>query len=164
MAVCLEQFIIIPSRKGEFCMLDDDADLNNDIPPELEMALVFLEKAQQDLVASGKWLADVDISDEIIGFHIQQAIEKSIKAVLLYRKIDYPRTHNLRLLIHLCRGNNIEVPSEFSQADVFNRFAVEWRYDLLPSIAQSALNRDPAHDLANRIWGWANQLIKGTIQ
>jgi len=46
---------------------------DNEISPELEMALVLLDKAKQDLVAVGKWLTDTEIADEILGFHIQQA-------------------------------------------------------------------------------------------
>ena len=76
-------------------------------PPELEMALVSLEKGRQDLKAVDKWQADKDVSVEIIGFHIQQAIEKSLKAVLLSRRIDFPRTHNLGLIIGLCQSNGI---------------------------------------------------------
>jgi HEPN domain-containing protein len=131
----------------------------NNLPPELELARLSLEKAQQDLVAVRKWLTDADIADEIIGFHIQQAIEKSLKAVLLRRTIDYPHTHNLRLLIDLCRNNNIKIPSAFLEVDIFNRFAVQWRYDLLPANPPAALNREAAHDLAHRIWTWANDLV-----
>ena len=128
-------------------------------PPELEVALVSLEKAKQDLKAVEKWQADKDISDEIIGFHIQQAIEKSLKAVLLSHAIDFPRTHNLGLLIELCQSNKVSIPPEFLEVDKFNRFAVEWRYDLLPSTPKTPLNRKDAYDLAQRIWIWANSLI-----
>ena len=121
---------------------------DNNISPELEVALVSLGKAQQDLVAVGKWLTDTEIADEIIGFHIQQAIEKSFKSILLRRMIDYPHTHNLRLLVDLCRANDIQVPSEFLEVDVFNRFAVQWRYDLLPSTTDIMLDRQAAYDLA----------------
>jgi len=51
---------------------------DNTLPPGMELALTSLKKADQDLVAVGKWLHDLDISDEIIGFHIQQCIEKSL--------------------------------------------------------------------------------------
>ena len=92
---------------------------NDPIPPELELALVSLDKAKQDLVAVGKWLTDTDIADEIIGFHIQQAIEKSFKSILLCRMVDYPYTHNLRLLIDLCQANDIQIPQEFFEVDVY---------------------------------------------
>ncbi|MCB0210631.1 MAG: HEPN domain-containing protein [Anaerolineae bacterium] len=98
---------------------------DRNISPELEMALISLDKAKQDLVAVGKWLTDTEIADEILGFHIQQAIEKSFKSVLLRRMVDYPRTHNLRLLIDLCQANDIQVPTKFFKVDVFNRYAVQ---------------------------------------
>jgi HEPN domain-containing protein len=145
-------------------MLDNGSDLDNNIPPELEVALVFLRKAQQDLVAVKKWLTDFDISDEIIGFHIQQAIEKSLKAILLRQSVDYPHTHNLRLLLDLCHGSGIEIPTEFLKVDVFNRFAVQWRYDLLPSTMPSALDREAAYDLAHHVWRWANEFVMGLPQ
>jgi HEPN domain-containing protein len=135
-----------------------DPESESNMSPELELALISLEKAQQDLVAVGKWLTDIDISDEIIGFHIQQAIEKSLKSILLRRAIDYPHTHNLGLLVDLCRNNNIQVPPEFLDVDVFNRFAVEWRYDLLPAAPQT-LDRETAYDLAHHVWIWANELV-----
>ena len=127
--------------------------------PELEVALISLAKAKQDLVAVRKWLNDLDISDEIIGFHVQQAIEKSLKAVLLCRTIDFPRTHNLRLLIDLCRSNDVQIPTEFLQVDVFNRFAVQWRYDLLPSTSAATLDRETAYELAQQVWNWADKLV-----
>ncbi len=79
-------------------MPNNNPETDNSMPPELEVAFVSLEKTRQDLAAVGKWLTDADISDEIIGFHIQQAIEKSLKAILLSRTIDYPRTHNLMVV------------------------------------------------------------------
>jgi len=139
-------------------MLNSESGTNN-LPPELEIAQLSLKKAQQDLVAVRKWLTDMDIADEIIGFHIQQAIEKSLKAVLLRQAIDFPHTHNLRLLIDLCRNNNIKIPSVFLEVDIFNRFAVQWRYDLLPTNPQATLDREAAYDLAHRIWAWANEEV-----
>lgn len=44
-------------------------------------------------------LVDAEISDEIIGFHAQQAVEKWLKAVLGSRAIEFEYTHDLRRLI-----------------------------------------------------------------
>jgi hypothetical protein len=133
---------------------------SSQMPPELELALVSLEKARQDLVAVEKWLGDEDISDEILGFHIQQAIEKSLKAILLHQMIDFPHTHNLSVLVDLCQDNGVQVPPEFYPIDVFNRFAVQWRYDLLPSVEPTTLDRQSSYDLAHQIWLWAGNQVK----
>jgi hypothetical protein len=47
-----------------------------------EHAEVLLRKAQQDEFALEKLAPDPASPDEIIGFHAQQAIEKSLMAVL----------------------------------------------------------------------------------
>lgn len=129
--------------------------------PEVEMALISLKKAEQDLIALKKWLNDDEISDEIIGFHIQQALEKSLKSMLLRQKIDYPHTHNLDLLIDICRDNAIQVPDTFLNIDIYNRFAVQWRYDLLPLQSPKRLDRNTAYEIANDLWVWATKWVEG---
>jgi hypothetical protein len=47
-----------------------------------EHAELLLRKAQQDESALEKLISDPALPDEIIGFHAQQAIEKTLKAVL----------------------------------------------------------------------------------
>jgi HEPN domain-containing protein len=140
-------------------MPNPDPSPGNRLPPELELALISLEKARQDLVAVEKWLADEDISDEIIGFHIQQAIEKSFKAILLQQAVDFPHTHNLGRLIVLCEDSGIQVPPEFHPVDVFDRFAVQWRYDLLSAAGQTVFDRQSSYNLAYRIWAWAKDQV-----
>ncbi|HJW86976.1 MAG TPA: HEPN domain-containing protein [Candidatus Brocadiaceae bacterium] len=38
---------------------------------------------------------------EMLCFHAQQAVEKVVKAVLLAQGVDFPKTHNLRVLFDL---------------------------------------------------------------
>ena len=47
-----------------------------------EQALLLLRKAGQDEILLEEVVRSKRISDEIIGFHCQQAIEKYLKAVL----------------------------------------------------------------------------------
>ena len=42
---------------------------------------------------------------EIICFHCQQSAEKALKAYLVYKDIQPPKTHDLDELIDLCSGN-----------------------------------------------------------
>jgi HEPN domain-containing protein len=61
-------------------------------------AVVLVRKAEEDANAM-RLLADAEISDEIVGFHAQQAVEKWLKAVLGSRGIEFEYTHDLRRLI-----------------------------------------------------------------
>jgi len=61
----------------------------------LNQAQLLLRKAEQDAVVVSRAVTDSEISDEIAGFHTQQAAEKAMKAVLSVRGIAYRRTHDL---------------------------------------------------------------------
>ncbi len=59
-------------------------------PEHVEVAQLLLEKATGDLVALRVLVADENQTDHVIGFHAQQAVEKSIKAVLATCEIEIP--------------------------------------------------------------------------
>ena len=78
---------------------------------------VLLRKARQDELALEKLLDDCDIEDDLLGFHAQQAVEKMLKALLAARGVDYPKTHNLRVLIELLAEVDITLPAELAEID-----------------------------------------------
>ena len=41
-----------------------------------------------------------------ICFHAQQAVEKFLKAFLVHKNIDFPRTHDVDMLLSLCKPMN----------------------------------------------------------
>jgi len=47
-----------------------------------DFAELLLRKARQDAALLNKLSEDLDVADDIIGFHYQQVIEKSLKALL----------------------------------------------------------------------------------
>ena len=53
-------------------------------------------------------------TDTIFGFHAQQAVEKALKAWLALLGVEYPRTHDLSLLLGILRdsGQNVESLSD----------------------------------------------------
>lgn len=57
--------------------------------PWMEQARLLLRKARQDSVIVSRAVGDLEIADEIVGFHVQQACEKCMKAVLCARGISY---------------------------------------------------------------------------
>jgi len=95
-------------------------------PPPLH--LQWAEKAEHDLINAEHTLAlGEDCPFDTVCFHAQQCAEKYLKALLCYRDIDFPRTHDIRILVQAALA---VVPLGIdAQAVVsLNRYAVETRY------------------------------------
>ncbi len=58
------------------------------------------------------------------GFHLQQSVEKSSKAWLALRGIDYPRTHDLNVLLGLLEDQDEEIGPYWPLLEL-NPFAVQ---------------------------------------
>jgi HEPN domain-containing protein len=88
----------------------------------------WLIKANKDLKVSENEivLPSEDMVTDAICFHSQQAVEKYLKAYLIFKQVEFDKTHNLEFLLEIC----IETDNDFSQIDVGNLsfFAVEVRY------------------------------------
>ena len=60
-----------------------------------DLAGVLLGLAADDELMARALLPVEGVTDAGVGFHAQQAIEKSLKAVLTARSVEYPYTHDL---------------------------------------------------------------------
>jgi len=81
-------------------------------------------------------------SDEVFGFHAQQAAEKCLKAWIASLGKRYPRTHDLMSLIEELFDAGEDTSGLDTLVDL-NPFAVEYRYEALDS-DDDTLNRDGA--------------------
>ncbi len=99
-----------------------------------EHAELLLRKAAEDEFVVEKLSSDPASPDEVIGFHAQQSVEKTLKAVLTLSSIRYGRTHSTAALIDLLTENRIAFPSELDQVRRLTPFAVAFRYDELPPL------------------------------
>lgn len=70
-------------------------------PEHREVSQLLLRKAQEDLGAANVLVATENQADHIIGFHLQQAVEKALKAALVEHAVEIPRTHDLGYLIEV---------------------------------------------------------------
>lgn len=61
-------------------------------------------------------------------FHAQQCAEKYIKALLAFRKVQFPRIHDLAALNTLCQANGIFLPIKEEYLELLTAYAVEVRY------------------------------------
>ncbi|MEW6286355.1 MAG: HEPN domain-containing protein [Chloroflexota bacterium] len=76
--------------------------------------LAWVAYAEEDLAAAQAALRARKQRLVTACFHSQQCAEKYLKALLLSRAADFPKTHDLIHLNNLCRANGIL--TEFSEA------------------------------------------------
>ena len=122
-----------------------------------DLARSLLGLAADDEFMARSLLSIEGVTDAGLGFHTQQAVEKSLKAVLALRGIEFPFTHDLDGLVRLCEKSDIEVPEELAGVDDLSPFAVRLRYGAAPS---TGLNRDQALRWATSAVQWARQQIE----
>lgn len=97
-----------------------------------EHARLLLRKAAQDQAVLEKLIDDPVIEAATLGFHAQQAAEKLLKALLALGGHDYPRSHDLELLLDLLASVEVQLPDELLAVETLTPFATIYRYDDLP--------------------------------
>jgi HEPN domain-containing protein len=94
------------------------------------VAEILRKKAQGDFAAALLLArADPPMSDETVGLHLQQAVEKAAKALLSWKNVDYPFTHDLDTLLRMLAAKRCAVPARFSELDTLTPFATQARYE-----------------------------------
>jgi HEPN domain-containing protein len=87
-------------------------------------------KAEHDFQnAAGSLLHDLPL--DTVCFHLQQTVEKLIKALLVVHDIDYPLSHDLPALLALAAGVAPELENFQQLLRPFASYAVEMRYEPL---------------------------------
>ena len=122
----------------------------------------LVKKAEQDEFAADKLLEDPSTPGEIIGFHLQQASEKLLKAALSFSKVEFPRTHQLVVLMDLLRDHGVKLPEEFEELKMLAPYAVKFRYDFLDENGKmkNYLDFPAKRGLVERLKKWVKKLDK----
>jgi len=121
-----------------------------------ELAQKFMELAKRDCIALRVLGADIDVADETIGFHAQQAVEKCLKAVLVLHAVEFRKTHNLDELIDLLHEYSLPTPPNMDALDALTPYAVLLRYDFA---VNEPVSREQTSDLVKSIFAWASRLV-----
>ena len=88
----------------------------------------WVVKAEHDLATAKEALRiEEDRPCDTIAYLAQQCAEKYLKALLVSRGIDFPRTHDLTVLATMAR-EDAGLAVDTSDVKVINRYAVEARY------------------------------------
>lgn len=104
------------------------------------LANEWSSKAQDDLQAAALLLTFEVYPRNIVAFHCQQAVEKSLEAFLTSQGMPFLYRHDLGYLLDLC----LEIDATFTELEAhivgLTPYAVEMRYPadlpLTPTIAQ----------------------------
>jgi HEPN domain-containing protein len=94
-----------------------------------EVVLKWIERAKEDLQLVENELKVEEPLYNTISFHIQQFVEKYLKAFLISKNVLPERTHSIDLLLYKCKAidNDFEVFFESSIVDL-TECAVSVRY------------------------------------
>lgn len=129
--------------------------------PHIEESLRSLRAAARDITAFDvlRKAAGVDLAS--VCFHAQQAVEKSLKAMLFLHQVEFRRTHDLLELAQLLRQFGVETPVPDDQLSRLNPFAVTFRYDDVQE--EGTISRGEAAALVMIIHRWAEEQIQAAL-
>jgi HEPN domain-containing protein len=101
-----------------------------------------------------------DVMLEDLCFNTQQAAEKALKAVCLFKDLDFPKTHSIVRLLDIIEASGVAIPENVKSADILTQYAVQTRY---PGPVEEITSEEyeEALALAARTVFWADHLILG---
>jgi HEPN domain-containing protein len=108
-------------------------------PPDValrELVLQWLDKAAADFDAAEQLSTQSGRFREIVAFHCQQAAEKYLKALLVRRQVEFPKTHDIAKLLDRVATVDVSTAESPRGADSLTPFGVDARY---PSDAPEVL-------------------------
>jgi HEPN domain-containing protein len=123
-------------------------------PEARELALLLIRKAEGDESILDKPLDDPEVADDVLGFHVQQAVENRLKAVLGCHEVEYDRTHSISYLTALLERHGIESPRCRAQIEELTPWAVAARYE---DRLEEVLDRVAARELVSAVREWSQR-------
>ncbi|TSA27093.1 MAG: HEPN domain-containing protein [Bacteroidetes bacterium] len=96
--------------------------------PSNELVQSWLLKAARDLETAKIVASHMPDFDDVIAFHCQQAIEKSLKGYLVFLDVEFKPVHDLGYLLNLTVTKDGSFDMYFEEVDRVSRYAVQIRY------------------------------------
>ena len=88
----------------------------------------WLRRARSNLARSSQGQVTPDVLFEDACFDAQQAVEKALKALLVLRGVQVPRTHAISELITILAELGFDIPADVQDASALTDYAVSARY------------------------------------
>ena len=116
----------------------------------------WIAYAEQDYSASKTLLSLKKPLLVPVCFHAQQCAEKYLKALLILKDVDFPKTHDLPTLNTLCNQNGILTGFDPQQLADLTKYAVQARY---PGSEPTREETKEAMDIAKTVRRFARSLL-----
>jgi len=94
----------------------------------LPRAEEWLKRARSNIERAKAGRVSEGILYEDLCFDCQQAVEKSLKGLLVHLEIEFPWTHSIAKLIELIEEAGVEVPESIKDSVILTVYAVSTRY------------------------------------
>ena len=129
--------------------------------PEASEVRRWLEKPDHDRRIAALAIEQTPPITDVAAFHAQQAVEKLLKAYLVYKYQEFEKIHDLGELVALCSSHDASFADLRDQASVLTPFAVRFRY---PGPADPTVEQvHAALGIVNDIWLFVlSRLPRGT--
>ena len=121
-----------------------------------EIAAGLIRKAESEWTVVSRGL-EQDFPPDAICFHIQQAAEKLLKALLVWRGLDFPFTHDLEDLVSRITPEFPELQEYSDSLSEYTQYAVGMRCD--DSIYPSRDDAVAASEIVKRLRGLVHGLL-----
>ncbi|MGC8731945.1 MAG: HEPN domain-containing protein [Halothiobacillaceae bacterium] len=95
-------------------------------PEEIAVASERVAKAESDLRAAATLLRTKDCPTDVVCFHAQQVVEKYIKVLPTALQVEFPKTHNIGVLMQLL-GPRHRIELSESEQDILTDYATTAR-------------------------------------
>lgn len=121
-------------------------------------AMDWLVFAEADLQVATTAKISKKLKYAFLMFHLQQSVEKTLKAVLIFFAIDFTKTHDLEYLLGLIKKNKIALPAKVKEAQYLGQYAVITRYPG-DEVEVSKKEFTDAVKTAKTVLKWAKSII-----
>ena len=118
--------------------------------------IAWVDLAEQDYKTAQLVLARSKPFYRIVCFHAQQSAEKYLKSLLVERKSDFPKTHDLVRIKSLCEDAAFLIPVSQELLQSLTMYAAEVRY---PGISVSRQDAEEALATARAVRRFVRKLF-----
>jgi HEPN domain-containing protein len=131
-----------------------------------ELVKNWLIKSQHDLLAAQKLSGEPEIYADVAIYHCQQSAEKALKGFLILHDQNFPRTHDVRLLLQLAIVINPILQQQQEASEILTPYATEFRYPsavMQPTAAELQEALEKAETLFVSVTSLLPDEIKGDL-